>query len=137
MKTLYLFLSMFLTSLALQSQSGPCTLSYSDDKWTISHSGTEAHQCSELHIASLPPLNVISVPLNLFITVKGTYKLSKDPSLLIPEEYTVVVEDLLTGQYYNLNSSEPYVFNMNRGFNQTRFLLEPSKNPAKLATAGK
>jgi hypothetical protein len=137
MKTMCILISVFLAPLAGFSQSGPCNLSYTDGKWAITHSDTIAHQCSELHIASLPPLTLSPMPMNLFITAKGTYKLKKAPSLAIPEDYTLLVEDLLTGQYYNLNSPEPYVFNMNRAFNQTRFLLEPSKTPAKLATAGK
>lgn len=117
----------------LCGQSAHCTLSYSNSQWTIAHSYSTHRQCSGLLIASLPSLSQASTPMDLFITVMGSYTLKKDPALQLPPDYSVVVEDLLTGRYYNLNSTEPYVFRMNMGFSQTRFLLEISKDAPKLA----
>ncbi len=124
----------------LDPKKGPasaaaCILTYADNQWAIEHNDTAHHQCQTIAIASLPAMNQASTPMNLFITTMGTYSLKKDPKLVIAEEYNIVVEDLLTGQYYNLKSQEPYTFKMNRGFGQTRFMLEISKTNAKVVSA--
>lgn len=133
MKTIGTLFVMVLFTGIVSGQSAHCTLSYINNSWAIVHSDSTHRQCSELLIGSLPPLSQASTPMNLFITTMGSYSLKKDALLQLPGDYSVVVEDLLTGQYYNLNSPEPYVFKMNRGFGQTRFLMEISKNPVKLA----
>lgn len=119
-----------------QSTGATCVLSYTDNKWVIEHNDTAKHQCQAISIVSLPPMSQTNTPVNLFITAMGTYSLKKASELVIPDEYTVVVEDLLTGQYYNLKSQEPYTFKMNRGFGQTRFVLEISKSGSKVASTG-
>jgi len=114
-----------------------CLLTFENGEWAIEHSDTLRHHCQTIAVASLPAMNQANTPMNLFINTMGTYSLKKAPALVIGDDYTIVVEDLLTGQYYNLKSDEPYTFKMNRGFNQTRFVLEISKSAAKVASAGK
>jgi len=114
-----------------------CLLSYEVGEWTIDHSDTGKHKCQTFVIAELPPMSQANTPMNLFITTMGTYSLKKAPGLIISDEYSVAVEDLLTGQYYNLKTQEAYTFKMNRGFNQTRFVLEISKSNSKVVSTSK
>ncbi len=109
-----------------QQSEGACVLNYTDAGWTMEYNDPSKQLCPTIAIASLPAMSQANTPLNLFITVAGTYTLKKDADLAIPDDYTVVVEDLLTGQYYNLKTQESYTFKMNRGFNQTLFVLEIS-----------
>jgi hypothetical protein len=148
MKTITTLILIMLTCLGIKGQTAPdagkpqpagsvCQLKYAGTEWHIEHSDTARHQCQTIALAELPPMSQANTPMNLFINKMGTYSLKKSPELLISDEYSIVVEDLLTGQYYNLKSPEPYTFKMNRGFNQSRFILEISKSGSKVASAGK
>ncbi len=117
--------------------NAPCALMYTGDKWTVAHSDTAHHQCSVLVIKSLPPHSKISTVMNPFISMRGSYTLKKDPSLVIPDDCTVILEDMLTGQYFNLKTQDSYVFNITRGFNQPRFSIEVSQGISKSAVGAK
>ncbi|MES2679673.1 MAG: hypothetical protein V4635_07305, partial [Bacteroidota bacterium] len=123
MKTIATLILITLTCFGIKGQTAPepaktqpsgpvCTLKYAGTEWSIEHSDTAGHQCQTIAIAELPPMSQANTPMNLFINKMGSYSLKRAPELVIPDEYTIVIEDLLTGQYYNLKTQEPYTFKM-------------------------
>lgn len=111
------------------SETNQCVMHYNDNKWTTVHCGdTTDHQCEELVIGKLPPMSQKSIPIVLDIDYKGDYSIQKDQLLQIPEEYRVLLKDVVTGEYYNLDSSEPCVFSLKKSSHRSRFVMEIDYN---------
>jgi hypothetical protein len=132
---LIIFCQGFMFSQAIVNQvsktNASCTLNYSDEKWIVTHKDPAPHVCKEILIKSVPPVSKAYTPIDMTMSVKGFYTFKKDPSLAISEDYTVVIEDLLTGKYFNMNTKEGYTYSINRGTAEKRFVLEISKNTGK------
>ena len=85
----------------------------------------------EIIIESLPDFAVISVPVHISQISKGVYTFKKDPKLVIPEFFNVVIEDNLTGALFDLKNSDSYSFSINRAI-PDRFVLQISKAKATI-----
>ncbi|MES2681119.1 MAG: hypothetical protein V4635_14595 [Bacteroidota bacterium] len=108
-----------------------CTLNYSNEKWIITHKDPSPHVCTDMVIKSIPPASKAYTPIDLTNTIKGIYTFKKDSSLTISDEYNVVIEDLLTGKYFNMNTEQGYTYSVNRASGEKRFVVEISKNTVK------
>lgn len=108
MKTI-LFSALFL---ALRLNS----VSQTTSDQTASADKQEAFQQARysLTIESLPELSDPKAELSLELTAKGIYTFRKAESLVIPENYSLVIEDLATGNVFDLSSSEQHAFSINR-----------------------
>ncbi len=115
-----------------KSGSEHCSVTFSGDKWIVSHHESVNHKCNEIVIKNLPPVTKVSTPIDLNINTKGFYTLKKDPSVQISDEYSIGIEDGLTGQYYNLGTQDGYTFSVNRASRDIRFVMEIKKNNLKL-----
>jgi len=112
-----------------EEQLNLCVVNYADGKWIITHNETTGdHQCDDLVIKSLPTLQQGNTPLELNMEYQGFYTIKKDPSLMLTDDYHVLIQDVLTGEFYNLNSTEAYPFKINKATNDTRFRMEIKKN---------
>jgi len=132
MKTIGI-LFFFFSILGLQSQTSQhkhCSLDFKGSQWVLSHHDSVHQNCNAIYIKSVPPVSIAYTPIDLTMTVKGIYSIKKDPSLELDGDYDVVVEDLLTGQYYDLSSPETYTFRVNRVADR-RFVLEINKKSLK------
>jgi hypothetical protein len=139
MKTICLSILFVLTTSLVSGQTNKknndesvptqCVMHYSDDKWTTLHCGdTTDHQCEDLVIRNLPPMSQKTTPVLLDIDYKGDYGILKDQSLQIPGEYVVMIKDVLNGESYNLDSSEPHFFSIKKPSQLSRFVLEIKYN---------
>jgi len=82
---------------------------------------------TEYAINSIKPVsdNTI-VPLNLYVGVEGEYTLEFDRSHL-DENCDIILQDLFTGEFFDVNSGEKYKFISHFNDDQNRFLLHFNK----------
>jgi hypothetical protein len=60
---------------------------------------------------------------------KGSFTFKKHPSLALPEFYTVVIKDTVTGAQFDLKDSDSYSFEVKKVVPE-RFLLQMKKAKA-------
>ena len=78
----------------------------------------------DLSINALPPLTGdISVPLRMKVPVTGTYKISRDSTLMIPMSSCLVLEDKKTGSMIDLRATVSYTFTISDTTVAPRFIL--------------
>lgn len=106
---------------------------YSEDMEALIYKDEESHFGKEIIIESLPDYSEIMIPVHISQMTKGFYTFKKDPKLVIPEFYSAVIEDNLTGSLFDLKSSDSYSFSINRSI-PDRFVLRISKAKATLAS---
>lgn len=104
---------------------------YSSSMEALIYKDDGAQFGKEIVIESLPDFAVISVPVHVSQITKGTYTFKKDPKLVIPEFFNVVIEDNLTGGSFDLKNSDSYTFSVNRAI-PDRFVLQISKAKATI-----
>jgi hypothetical protein len=92
-----------------------------------SHSTTP----SEVLIKDLPPLTKKTTPVMIRFT-KGSYTFKTDPSLILPHDSRVYLEDLLTGKEFDLIPGTSYSFNVSRMI-PDRFVLNIRKQELKFS----
>jgi hypothetical protein len=85
----------------------------------------------EIIIESLPGFGQEAIPVDVSQNVKGSYTFKKDPALLLPEYYSVVIEDTLTGKSFDLKAADSYTFDVSRATPE-RFVLKMSKSKTTL-----
>jgi hypothetical protein len=100
---------------ATLSSSNPDTtkLIFSDTENALVPEVENDPTCRKFSIKNLGSLPDGSFPVKL-VLVFGAYTLSKDADLEIPSGTEVKIEDMLTGQLFDLNASETYSFKVNR-----------------------
>jgi hypothetical protein len=105
-----------------------CAMIYSEDIENMISQDASAFNCSEIVIQSLPPLSHTYTPLTIDFAVKGHYTFIKDASLEIPSDHRIYFEDNLTGQVFDLSTSNSFTFMVNRSIPK-RFTLRVEKKP--------
>lgn len=99
-----------------------CVLVYSEDEEALVYKDSTLQYHNEILIGSLPGDAGDPIPVYLNPYVKGQYTFKKHPSLQLPEYYTVVIKDKLTGEAFDLKISDSYTFNVNK-VTPDRFVL--------------
>ena len=99
--------------LSARQEPVPCSIVYSEDEEGMIYEDTLQTQCQLVEIRSLPPMMEGDVPVKVKF-IKGHYSLKRSLSIAVDDSFKVVIEDLLTGQIYDLKSATPYSFNVNR-----------------------
>lgn len=77
-------------------------------------------------IESLPYSEKLTIPVYVDQHIKGTYSFTKHPALQLPEYYTVVITDNLTGKKFDLRNEDSYTFEVNKD-EPERFVLQIDK----------
>jgi hypothetical protein len=107
-----------------------CAIIYSPNNGSLIFKAYSANPCLEIIIESLPPLSQASTEFFLELFEKGSYSFKATKGLAIPGNYTVVIEDIQTGNVFDLRSSEPHSFSLNRAMTK-RFVMKINKtNPS-------
>ena len=124
MKTIYLIFSfVFLQYIGVSQteqnaanqspqSSGGCAVIYSESEVALILKETGS-LCSEVVFQSLPPVTQTLVPVKLALK-KGIYSFKKDPELVIPSGYTLVIEDTMTGATYDFAKDNLFTFHVTR-----------------------
>ncbi len=84
-------------------------------------------------IQTLPDANEEGTELDFALEKKGTYSFKLDSSVIVPEEYTLILQDKNTGNTFNLQSPELHTFSVNRAMNKT-FFIRMKKSEALTVT---
>lgn len=87
-----------------------------------------------LIIESLPSLSEPSEELTIDLTAKGIYTFKKGESLMVPDNYTLLIEDRATGNVFDLNSPEEHAFSVNRAMIKY-FVVKLRKNESSTIAA--
>jgi hypothetical protein len=101
-----------------------------DEALVYKDDGTD-HSGHEIVIESLPGFDETHIPVIIAQKLKGSFTFKKHPKLELPEYYTVVIEDNLTGQLFDLKAADSYTFSINRSI-PDRFVLHITKKKATL-----
>ncbi|PBQ32954.1 hypothetical protein CNR22_14615 [Sphingobacteriaceae bacterium] len=86
----------------------PVVLIYSEDEEAMVYKHEENFAGPEIMIETLPLVRKASLPLIVHTDLRGTFTFKKHPALLLPDYYTVTIEDKLTGQIFDLRSREVF-----------------------------
>jgi hypothetical protein len=127
---LYIPQDSLLRSLAGLPQSDKCSIIYSEEEDGYTYEERDRTGCTFLEITSLPPLMEGDVPVKISFT-KGSYSLKRSLSVGLDVGYKFILEDMLTGQMYDLKSETPYSFNVSRTI-PDRFVMHVSKDSGKI-----
>jgi hypothetical protein len=103
---------------------------YSQDEDALVTKAPSQHN-EEILIESLPYFETLSIPVFLSENAKGPCTFKKHPSLLLPEHYSVIIEDKLTGGRFDLKSSDTYSFEAYQNMPE-RFVLLIDKQKTTL-----
>lgn len=138
MKTIYLILSFgFLQYIGVsqteqnaqnsnqQSSPNGCAVVYSENEASLTLKNPAILVCSDIVFETLPPVTQTLVPVRLALK-KGSYNFKKDPSLILPEGHTIVIEDTMTGATFDFAKDESMKFNVTRTI-PDRFVMFVSK----------
>ena len=90
-----------------------CAPIYATDGKNLVFTSSLSNPCYTILIDNLP-LSQSSTILELNLSVKGSYTFKKSEALVIPPNYMVVLEDLYTGNSFNLGSPEKHSFSIGR-----------------------
>lgn len=98
---------------------------YSEDEDAFVYKSEDNMLGQEIFIETLPVYGKAAVPMIVHPDVNGTLTFKKHPSLVVPEYYTLTIEDKLTGAVYDLKSDETYSFEVKKHVPE-RFVLQMS-----------
>lgn len=144
MKTLHTFLLMIISLGSMIAQSKeipsaknsttnkPCTLVFSEDEQALVYRNESIHG-QDIFIESLPEYGEEAIPVEIAQNEKGSYTFKKHPSLNIPEFYSVVITDKVTGARFDLKAADSYTFDINKATPE-RFMLSMSKIKTKMTS---
>lgn len=139
MKTIFaiLFIAMAAAGAQAQNAALPAGLDrlksvmvYSEAEEAIVYK-TANNNSKEILIESLPGYGSDDIPVEVNQDEKGSFTLKKHPSLLLPEFYTVVIKDTVTGEQFDLKDSDSYSFEVKKVVPE-RFLLQMKKTKSSL-----
>jgi hypothetical protein len=108
--------------LASADESESYAIIYSEDEEALVYKDTSDTQGKDIVIESIPGFDKVSIPVVISQNKKGSYTFKKHPTLFLPEYYSVVIEDNLTGNVFDLQSADSYSFSVNRAM-PDRFVL--------------
>ncbi|WP_317898507.1 hypothetical protein [Aurantibacillus circumpalustris] len=134
-----LFAIAFLAStMAVSAQQTPKTanqnktvLVYSEEYEALVYKSSPNNSDSEIMIESLPGYGNEPIPVEINQNKKGSYTFTKHPSLMLPEYYSVVIMDSLTGKTFDLKTTDSYTFDVSKDIPE-RFVLQMAKTKTNL-----
>lgn len=100
---------------------------YSADDDAIVYKQGSQQNGKEIIIESIPGFGTESVVVDIAQNENGSYTFTKHPSLLLPEYYTVIITDAVTGNQFDLKKSDSYTFDIAKQTPE-RFTLRMQKN---------
>lgn len=100
----------------------PIVLVYSEYEEAMVYKQEENFSGPEILIETLPRVRKSSLPLIIHTDLKGTFTFKKHPTLLLPDYFTVTIEDKLTGQIFDLRSKENFSVQIDKHISE-RFIL--------------
>lgn len=109
---------------------------YSEEEEAIIYKNETGANSKDILIESLPGYGREDIPVEVNQDEKGNFTFKKAPSLLIPEFYTVVIKDTLTGEQFDLKRADSYSFEVKKVVPE-RFLLQVKKAKSNQLTAMK
>ena len=116
---------------AVSAASKKSAMVYSQDDDALVYKNNEKQRGDEIMIESLPYFETLSIPVYVSEDLKGSVTFKKDPSLLLPEHFTVVIEDKLTGGRFDLKAADTYTFHAYQNMPE-RFVLQIDKQKTSL-----
>lgn len=99
---------------------------YSEEDEAIVYKSGSHLNGKEILIESLPGFGNDPIPVEVNPSENGSYTFKKHPSLVLPEYYTVIITDSLTGKQFDLKNSDSYTFDVSKSMPE-RFVLEMRK----------
>jgi len=106
--------------------SAPSTsLVYSKHENALVYKNEDDITSPDILIETLPFSRKSSVPLIIDPDMRGSFTLKKHPALLLPEYYTVTIEDKVTGEIFDLKTNDSYTFVVDKHV-EDRFILQMS-----------
>ncbi len=112
-----------------------CYIGFSADAGGITHEDQTPHKCKELLIYSLPAVSVSAFDIQVNFDNKGIYAFKRDSKLIVPVDECVFIEDVFTGKFFDLKSTQSYTFAINHNTRETRFLMHVNKPISKVTFA--
>ena len=106
----YISLCQPAASAAQQTATTVCTVDYSDESEALQPLEAAPVKSREIMIVGLPPFTHASIPVNLEFGMTGAFTFKKDPSLDVNSSFDLYIEDMLTGQIFNLKTNNSYSF---------------------------
>ncbi len=107
-------------------------LIYSEEDEALVYKNT-SKTSKEIIIESLPGFGFEPVPVEISLNENGSYTFKKSASLILPEYYTVVITDSLTGEKFDLKTSDSYSFDVAKATPE-RFALQMTKIKTRITT---
>jgi len=104
---------------------------YSEEDEAMVYKNDSQINSGEIIIESLPGFGLEPVPVEVSQNEKGSYTFKKHPSLIVPEYYTVVITDSLTGKQFNLKAVDSFTFDVAKA-TPDRFVLQMTKTKYSL-----
>lgn len=118
----YMAISQSDSTLITSANNSNCFVEYSEELKEFIPQHASKITCREITITNLPPqTNSVSV-FNIDFSMTGSYTFKIDSTLEIYPDKDVYVEDMLTGQVFDLKTSSSYSFKVNRPI-PDRFVL--------------
>jgi hypothetical protein len=110
------------STLIKSANNSNCFVEYSEELKSFVPEQSSKISCREITIKNLPPqTNSVSV-FSVDFGMTGSYTFKIDPTIEIYPDKDVYVEDMLTGQVFDLKTSSSYSFKVNRPI-PDRFVL--------------
>jgi len=108
-------------------------LVYSEEDEALVYKNNSQNNTKEIIIESLPGYGFDPVPVEISLNENGSYTFKKSASLVLPEYYTVVITDSVTGENFDLKTSDSYSFDVAKATPE-RFALQMTKIKTRLTT---
>ena len=102
------------------------SLIYSEDDDALVFKNGVSVSSKEIIIENIPFFDQASIPVYINQEVNGNYTFKKHPALMLPEFYTVIIEDTATGNRFDLKTSDSYSFDIEKNIPE-RFILQIHK----------
>ena len=106
-------------------------LVYSEEDEALIYKNELHTQGKEILIESLPEYGKAAIPVIVRQDENGSFTFKKHPNLLLPEFYTVIIEDTLTGEQFDLKNADSYSFVVSKMVPE-RFMLQMTKMKSNL-----
>lgn len=119
------------TAASITADKAKSVMVYSEEDEALVYKNGSAHHGREILIETLPGFGNDPVPVDIDQNANGSYTFKKHPSLQLPEYYTVIITDSLTGNQFDLKKSDSYTFDVAKAMPE-RFALEMRKTKTEL-----
>lgn len=115
-----------LTNISTSKEAKNSLLFYSQEEDALVLKDTNFTHSEVIVIESLPYFDKLTIPVYIDQQTKGTYSFKKHASLELPEYYSVIIVDRLTGQSFDLKTQDSYTFQVTKDIPE-RFELKIDK----------